>query len=186
MGRNPLQRTAQLLWEEVANLHPRYRLCDWAISCLPHLCFNRTRALLYRLAGFSIGKNVCFMGRVHISGGGKIQARFRLGDDVLMNSPILFDVNAPITIGNSVSIGHDVKFITTSHEVGTPDKRAGATTAAPIIVESGVWIGAGATILAGVTLGHGSIVGAGTVVNASVPPNTLIAPKPNRQIPLPS
>jgi len=102
-----------------------------------------------------------------------------------MNSPILFDVNAPITIGNNVSIGHDVKFITTSHEIGTEEKRSGTVTSAPIVVEEGVWIGAGAIILAGVTLGRGSIIAAGTVINASVPPNTLIAPKPTRQIPLP-
>ena len=55
----------------------------------------------------------------------------------------------------------DTKLITNSHEIGTPDKRAGTGTVGDIIVEDGVWIGANTTVLSGVIIARGGIIAAG-------------------------
>ncbi len=59
-----------------------------------------------------------------------------------------FDLEAPVTIGNHVSVGHEVSFHTTR-------RQEGVETAAPITIGDGVWLGARSTILAGVTVGAG-------------------------------
>jgi acetyltransferase-like isoleucine patch superfamily enzyme len=59
------------------------------------------------------------------------------------------------------------------------DARAAA---APITIESNVWIGFDACILPGVRVGEGSIVGARSVVAADVEPYTIVAGNPARVI----
>ena len=87
-----------------------------------------------------------------------------------------------ITIGDNVSIAFQTTFITSTHEIGPPGKRAGATIGAPIVVEDGVWIGARAIISPGTVIGAGSIISAGAALTHSVPPNSLVAGVPARVI----
>nr|WP_250208041.1 DapH/DapD/GlmU-related protein [Curvibacter sp. CHRR-16] len=86
--------------------------------------------------------------------------------------------DAQIVIGARCDIGPGVEIHPGSHEIGTGERRAGAGTAAPVIVEDGCWIGARTLILGGVTIGTGSIVAAGSVVVSDVPPHTLVAGVP--------
>lgn len=177
-----LGRLSRLWRDETINLHLRLRVAELFIGRLPHFCFNRLRTALYRMAGVSIGKNSLVMGAMEITGGGSIEKRLKVGEDVQITAPLLADVNAPITIGDRVSIGHHVLLITTTHEIGRAEQRCGAPLAHPIQIESGVWIGAGAKILAGVTIGRGAVVAAGAVVTRSVEPNTLVGGVPARPI----
>jgi len=52
----------------------------------------------------------------------------------------------------------------------------------PVVIESGVWIGANATILPGVKIGRGAIVGAGALVNKNIPAYEIVAGVPARTI----
>jgi tetrahydrodipicolinate N-acetyltransferase len=54
--------------------------------------------------------------------------------------------------------------------------------AAPVVVESGAFVGASVTILPGVRIGSGSFVAAGSVVKDDVPPGTLVAGVPARAL----
>ena len=54
--------------------------------------------------------------------------------------------------------------------------------AAPVVVESGAFVGANVTILPGVRIGSQSFVAAGSVVTADVPPRTLVAGVPARAV----
>lgn len=177
-----LRRLLRLWRDETVNLHLRLRILELIIGRLPHFCFNRFRTTLYRMAGVSIGKNSLVMGAMEITGGGVIEKRLHIGDDVQLTAPLLADVNAEITIGDRVSIGHHVLLITTAHEIGTEHQRCGAPHSLPIRIEAGVWIGAGAKILPGVTIGRGAVVAAGAVVTRSVEPNTLVGGVPARLI----
>ena len=47
------------------------------------------------------------------------------------------------------------------------------TTAKPIRIGDGVWIGANVTVLPGVTIGEHSTIAAGSVVNKDIPAHTL-------------
>jgi acetyltransferase-like isoleucine patch superfamily enzyme len=75
-----------------------------------------------------------------------------------------------VTLEDDVTVSHDVTFIT--HDGGLRvirATRAEASYYAPIIVESGAFIGARAVLLPGVRVGSMSVVGAGAVVSRDVP-----------------
>ena len=90
----------------------------------------------------------------------------------------MFDLSDRITLESNVYLAHRVMLLTSSHEVGGASQRAGAITSDPVMIRSGVWLGAGCTVLPGVTVGAGSIVAAGSVVTRDVPPNCLVAGVP--------
>lgn len=106
----------------------------------------------------------------------------RIGRGTYVGHHCLFDTWAPVTIGERCAIAMQVSFVTSSHEVGGPGKRAGAMTAQPVTVGDGVWIGARATVLPGVTIGEGAVVAAGAVVTEDCAPHTLYAGVPARPV----
>jgi acetyltransferase-like isoleucine patch superfamily enzyme len=104
-----------------------------------------------------------------------------VGRTVFIGSGCAFTGHAPIDIADDVMIAHKVNLVTAGHPV-EPDQRRAYITAAPITIETNVWIGAAATILPGVRIGAGSVVGAAAVVSRDVPPATLVAGVPARVI----
>jgi acetyltransferase-like isoleucine patch superfamily enzyme len=100
-----------------------------------------------------------------------------VGQAVFIGYECAFTGHAAINIADGVMIAHKVNLVTAGHPV-EPDKRKAYVTAAPIAVETNVWIGAAATILPGVTIGADSVVGAGSVVTHDVPPATVVAGVP--------
>ncbi|UAY90765.1 transferase [Pectobacterium polaris] len=143
---------------------------------LPTSRFFSLRRFLLKLVKVHVGDKVCYCGGGGIYGNGEVF----LGDDVWLspNVRIYSNVMAVVTIKSDCDIGHEVSFITGSHEIGGSERRAGKGTAASITVEEGCWIGARAVILGGVTIGKGAIVAAGSVVTDDVPPNSLVAGVP--------
>lgn len=91
-------------------------------------------------------------------------------------------VRANTTIGKKVNIGPNVMFITDDHELGTKERRAGASRFPPINIGDGCWIGASSTILGGVTIGEGTVIGAGSLVNKDCEPNSVYAGVPAKLI----
>ncbi len=89
----------------------------------------------------------------------------------------MFTGHAAIAIADQVMIANRVNLVTSGHPV-EPDRRRAYITAAPITIETNVWIGTAATILPGVTIGADSVVAAGAVVTRDVPPATLVAGVP--------
>lgn len=85
---------------------------------------------------------------------------------------------APVTLGARSFLGPEVMLLTTGHDIGPPDHRAGELTAAPIVIGDGAWIGARAIVLPGVTVGAGAVVAAGSVVTADCEPDALYAGVP--------
>lgn len=131
---------------------------------LPH----RFRGNILRHAGVVVGSNVLLMA------GSRFEShRVVFGDNVFVNSGCYFDAQAPIRIGDETRIGDNVRFITSTHEVGPSKRRAGAGRSAAITIGSGVWIGSGAVILPGVTTGNGCIIGAGAVVTKDCEADSL-------------
>jgi len=52
----------------------------------------------------------------------------------------------------------------------------------PIIIQSGVWLGANVSVLSGVTIGENTLVAAGSIVTKSLPPNVIAAGIPAKVI----
>ena len=118
----------------------------------------------------------------HIYGGDHLLDKLSIGRDTVVNIGCVFELNDRVTVGERVSIGHEVYFLTTSHHMGGRRRRAGRLVVAPITVGDGAWIGARATVLPGVTIGAGSVVSAGSVVQQDVVPNSLVGGVPARVI----
>jgi len=115
-----------------------------------------------------------FWGMPTLLGSGPIASRLTVGAHCGFNQGCFFELEERVTIEDHVSVGHDVMFLTRTHETGASERRAGALVLAPIVVEHGAWISARCTIMPGVTIGAGAVIGASVVVSANVPPNTLV------------
>ena len=105
----------------------------------------------------------------------------RVGKRVFINQGcMLMDIGG-IDIGDDVMLGPAVRLVTSGHPLD-PGLRRKQIVAAPISIDSNVWLGAGATVLHGVTVGRDSVVAAGAVVTRDVPPATLVAGVPARVV----
>jgi acetyltransferase-like isoleucine patch superfamily enzyme len=100
-----------------------------------------------------------------------------VGRTVFIGYECAFTGHAAIDIADQVMIAHKVNLVTAGHPV-EPDQRRAYIAAAPITIETNVWIGAAATVLPGVSIGAGSVVAAGAVVTRDVPPATLVGGVP--------
>lgn len=135
---------------------------------------RRLRGRALRLVGHAIHPSAtvssgCFLGN---------RTGLTLGSRVFVNHECFLDLGAPITIGPDTALGYRTMLVTCSHELGDHGMRAGAATAAPIVVGRGVWIGAQVTVLPGVTIGDGAVIAAGSVVTGNCRPDTLYAGVP--------
>lgn len=134
---------------------------------------NVLRLFLLRCVGNKFGTGVRIFSGCDFLGG-----RLSVGAKVFINRNCYFDMSGRITLEDGVSVGHGVTFITTVHEIGPREKRAGVASGRDIIVRRGTWIGANATIQPGVDIGSGAIVMAGAVVTKDVPRDTVVGGVP--------
>lgn len=93
-----------------------------------------------------------------------------------------FNVWAPITIEEGVSVAHQVMFLTGGHRINEFGVQGEVLPRGPIVVKRNAWIGSRAIILGNVTIGTGSIIGAGSVVTKSVPDYEMWAGNPARLV----
>ena len=188
VARRRVDSVRRVVREELDSLHPRALLGSGIARLIPKYAGNRLRATILRRSGWCIGRQSTLGGVPTFCGRGPIQRRLRIGVRTWVNVGCFFELHDQIDIGDRVAIGHDVLFLTLSHPIGEHEYRAGAATPAPILVESGAWIGARSVILPGVTIGAGSVVAAGAVVTKDVAADTLVAGVPAnvvRALPLP-
>jgi maltose O-acetyltransferase len=148
--------------------HLRWAIVRAVVGVFPPFSLMRVRRLALRSCGLRAGKATIFGGLPKFRGPGSIAARLRIGSYCGFNDGCVFDFEAPITIGDHVSVGHEVSFLTSV-------TRDGSGIGAPITIGDGVWLGARCRILAGVNVGAGSVIGAGMTVAEDVPPNTLLS-----------
>lgn len=131
---------------------------------------------LYNLFGLSVERSVICP---HVWFGSR---NVSIGAGTFINYRCVFNTAGGISIGSDCDIAIDVAFVTSSHELGGPARRAGAPTVEPIRVGNGVWIGARALILPGVTIGDGAVVAAGAVVTGDIAPHSVYAGVPARPL----
>ena len=108
----------------------------------------------------------------------------RFGNHVTVHPLSYLDAEGGISIGNDVSIAHNVSIISFEHDYRNLEMPINSTPLLlkKIIIEDNVWIGAGVRILGGVTIGTGSVIGAGAVVTRDVPPMSIAVGVPARVI----
>jgi maltose O-acetyltransferase len=91
-----------------------------------------------------------------------------VGQKSYINNGVHFDLSAPISIGANVHVGPGTAFVTSTHDLGIEDRRAGAVFSGEIRVGDGCWLGARVVVLPGVRIGSGIVVAAGAVVTRSL------------------
>jgi acetyltransferase-like isoleucine patch superfamily enzyme len=181
-SRSTWDRLRTIFSNDLGNLQPRLLLASLLVAPLPRHSMNRWRTVLYRSAGMKLGEGTVAFDRIELSGPGDVLSRFRVGRGCVINGPFFADLNAEVTIGDRVSIGHHAIFITAGHAIGSSKFRAGALDPLPIKIGDGVLIGARVTVLPGVTIGSGSVVAAGSLVASDIPANKLAGGNPARVI----
>jgi maltose O-acetyltransferase len=159
------------------SIHLRLALASLAFALVPPFVLSRLRTWALRACGVRIGSASFVWGRPTLLGQGPIASRLRIGRECGFNDGCLFDLAAPVTIGDRVAVGHQVRFLTRRDPAEAV--MASASRAAPIEVGDGAWLGARCTILAGVTIGAGSVIGAGVTVRENVAPHTLVTGSQN-------
>lgn len=177
-----MAKILQALGDEVRWVRPRLWTMNLLVQLLPLGAGPRSRALLYRLFGVSIGPGVVIFGPLRFGWYGEVFRNLTIGKHCFFNRDVFIDTTAPVSIGAGVSFGHDVSLITAHHDMGHAARRAGDVVPKPIVIGDGAWIAAHVTILPGVRIGVGAVVAAGAVVTRDVPAHTLVGGVPARPI----
>jgi acetyltransferase-like isoleucine patch superfamily enzyme len=105
-----------------------------------------------------------------------------IGDECFLGDECLLDLAEGIRLENQVTLAERV-LVLTHMNVGYGDHPLQArfpARAAPVVVETGAFLGANVTVLPGVRVGTRSFVAAGSVVTEDVPPGTLVGGVPAR------
>jgi acetyltransferase-like isoleucine patch superfamily enzyme len=137
--------------------------------------------------GISIGENSYIMhGSVlHVYNFRDLPHAFiRIGADSLIGELNVLRGQGGITIGDRVYTAPMVQLLAVNHIYSDPNRPMleQGITAAGIVVEDDVWIGAGAVVTDGVRIGKGAVIAAGAVVTKDVPPHTVVAGVPARML----
>lgn len=127
-----------------------------------------------RIAGFSIGAATSFWDWPTISGEGSRNARLHVGEHCVFNARCHFGLEDRVTIGNRVSVGHEVRFLTSTLEACAAGQLPAPSRRAPIVVEDGAWLGARCVLMPGVRVGAGAVIGAAVTVHEDVAPDTML------------
>ena len=169
---------------ETAGFWLRGTVAQAMMRILPVYVGSSLRTLiLRRVAGVNVGRETVFWGRPQISGLGNPARRLTIGRACWINFGCIFDLNAPIEIGDEVSLGHEVLLMTSTHVLGQGSaRRAGAVQARPIRIGDRAWLGSRVIVQPGITIGAGAVVATGAVVTKDVAPDTLVGGVPARLI----
>jgi maltose O-acetyltransferase len=177
-----LQKVFNALKLELYGLHPRLHALTLTASILPRRNASHARARLFALAGFQIGEGTHLNGSPRISGSGSLFDKLVIGKGCSIDEDCAFDLEEHIIIGDRVSIGPGAMILTSTHELGPREHRAGPITKSPVKIEDGALLGARSIILPGITVGAGAIVNPGAVVNKDVAPHTRVGGAPAIQL----
>ena len=148
-------------------------------------------AALMRRAGFAVGEGTTVMSLPGITGSRGdpndetkpgLFLNLIIGADSILDIDVVLDLEDRITIGDRVLVGAQVMILTSTHELGPRERRAGPVIRNPVTVADGAWIGARSVILPGVIIGEGAVVNPGSVVNKDVPPNTRVGGTPAKKV----
>lgn len=144
-------------------------------SICPHIPFWSIRKPLLKLAKVKLGNGSFIMRKCYFMD----PNRLVVGEHSHINRGCIIDARGTITIGNNVSVSHNVQLISGGHDAQSP-KFMGVFK--PIKIDDYAWLGVGCTILQGVHIGKGAVVAAGSVVTKDVEPFAVVGGIPARKI----
>jgi maltose O-acetyltransferase len=154
-------------------------MVPYRLALVPQL-----RAPWLRLLGARIGKRSLLHDVRFFNLYRRGLAGLDIGEECFLGDECLLDLAEGVRLERQVTLAERV-LVLTHMNVGYHDHPLQAgfpAMAAPVVIESGSFLGAGVTILPGVRVGQQSFVAAGSVVTADVPKHTLVAGVPARPV----
>lgn len=142
---------------------------------LPHIPFWNIRKSILKSIGVKIGKKSFIMKRCYFMSPRHIS----IGNYTDINRGCFLDGRGGISIGDNVSISHEVRIVTGGHDINSHSFSAKYL---PITIKDYAWLGVGCTILQGVTVGKGAVVCAGAVVTHDVADFEVVGGVPAKHI----
>jgi acetyltransferase-like isoleucine patch superfamily enzyme len=169
---------------EFSNLRWRLLLVTLLARLLPEGRVPVLRASLVRAIGVNIGRGTRFLGmpKIQSPSPGPLGPRLQIGMHCTIGTGVILEFGEVLTIGDRVSLADGVVILTTTHQLGPREHRAGALVKSPVAIGNDVTIGAGSIILPGVTIGDAAHVHPGSVVNASVAAGVAVSGIPARPL----
>jgi acetyltransferase-like isoleucine patch superfamily enzyme len=121
------------------------------------------------------------------------QGSVHIGEGAAIAADLSISAGGPVRIGAGCLFSRGVTIVDQQHDVDRWVARARAanrpprmtwdmTTAEPVTIGDGTWLGVGVVVLPGVTIGQGCAIGANAVVTQSIPDFTVAAGVPARPI----
>ena len=158
----------------------------FTLGMLPYrmAVFPQLRAPWLRLLGARIGRRTILHDVRFFNLYRRGLAGLEIGDECFLGDECLLDLAEGVRLERQVTFAERVLVLTHTN-VGYADHPLQPffpVRAAPVVVESGAFVGANVTVLPGVRIGRESFVAAGSVVTADVPPRTLVAGVPARAV----
>lgn len=133
-----------------------------------------------RKYGASVGEDTVIHSPLTIHNAGNDYRNLRIGSHVYFGREVFLDLKEKITISDRVTLSMRVTVLTHT-DVGESDgKKALPPSQAPVLIDSGAYLGANVTVLQGVTVHRGAVVGAASLVLKDIPPQVLAAGHPAR------
>jgi acetyltransferase-like isoleucine patch superfamily enzyme len=172
-------------WDmEFASLRWRHLLFTLLARLLPEGRAAGLRTALIRAIGLDIGAGTRFMGvpKMQSTPPGPLRARLRIGTGCTFGTNIILEFGETLTIGNGVSLSDGVVILTTSHQIGPKEHRAGPAIRTPVAIGNDAQIGANSIVLPGARIGDGARVMPDSVVNANVAPGVTVSGIPARPV----
>ena len=142
------------------------------LPCIPFWCMRKAYLKALRA---KIGKGSFIMKRCYFINPNLLS----IGEHSHINRGCILDARGKISIGDNVSISHNVSVMTGSHDIRSPYFNG---IFHPVVIEDYAWVGIGATILQGVHVGEGAVVCAGSVVTKDVKAYSIVAGIPAKVI----
>jgi acetyltransferase-like isoleucine patch superfamily enzyme len=169
---------------EFSNLRWRLLLCTLLARLLPEGRAATLRTGLIRAIGLRIGPGARFLGmpKIQSQHPGPLGPRLQIGANCTIGTRVILEFGEVLTIGDRVSLANGVVILTTTHQLGPKEHRAGPLVRNPVVIGNDVTIGADAIILPGVTIGDAAHVLPNSVVNSSVAPGVTVSGIPARPL----
>ena len=133
------------------------------------------RKLYFKLLGMKIGKKTLLDMATYVLA----PSHIIIGIYCHINRKCFLDARGKISIGNNVSISHNVTLCSAGHDFNSPNF---AYEVSPIVIHDNVWIGVNVTILKGVIIGEGAVIAAGAIVTKDVESYSVYAGIPAKKI----
>ena len=177
-----LNKLAQVFREDTQGLHPRMLAYEALTRALPPGRFGRLRAAALRQVGFDVGEGSEVLGALRLTGVGDLTRKLTIGRGCTLGIDVAIDLEEHVTLRDGATLGHQVMVLTSTHELGPKEHRAGPVTRSPVVIEAGAWVMPRSIVLPGVVVGEGAIVTAGSVVNKSVAAHTRVGGSPAKPL----